>query len=94
MDFNQFAFWMLCGLLTISVSALAWFLNSLISEIHLMRTEMSSLNEAIVKVVTNLDWHGKELNRLDSRLSSIEARYKKPNQTTYPNRRRPNETRT
>jgi TM2 domain-containing membrane protein YozV len=72
MDFQQFAFWILCGLLTILVSGLGWFLSALISEIKGMRLEMSHLNEKLATVVANQDWHGKELLRLEKRVETIE----------------------
>lgn len=73
MDFVQFAFWLLCGLLSTLVLAIGWFLSALISELRGMRSEMSQLNERLAQVVTNQDWHGKELNRLDLRINILET---------------------
>jgi hypothetical protein len=72
MNFPDFAFWLLCGALGIIVSAVGWFLHSLISEIRAMRLEMASLNEKLVQVVVNQDWHGREIVRLEKRLETIE----------------------
>jgi hypothetical protein len=72
MEFNQFSFWLLCSALVALVSAVAWFLNSLLIEIRGVRIEMNSLNEKLAHVVTNQDWHGKEILRLESRLNSLE----------------------
>lgn len=72
MDFNQFAFWLLCGLLS-AIAFIIWtFLSQLISVIKNVQVEMSQLNEKMAAVVTNLDWHGKELSKLDSRLTKVE----------------------
>lgn len=73
MEFQQFAFWLLCGLLGILVAGLGWFLTNLIAEIKLVRVEMSSLNEKLATVVTNQDWHGKELLRLEKRVELLET---------------------
>jgi hypothetical protein len=72
MNFPDFAFWLLCGALGVIVSAVGWFLHSLISEIRAMRLEMASLNEKLVQVVVNQDWHGREIVRLEKRLETIE----------------------
>ena len=73
MDFNQFAFWLLCSVLGLLALGLGWFLQALITEIRGMRLEMSQLNEKLAQVVTNQDWHGKELNRLDLRIHALET---------------------
>jgi Tfp pilus assembly protein PilO len=72
MNWPEFAFWLLCGLMTVLVSGVGWFLHSLISEIKAMRMEMQSLNEKLVQVVVNQDWHGKEINRLEKRVETME----------------------
>jgi hypothetical protein len=75
MAWPDFAFWLLCGALGIIVSAVGWFLHSLISEIRAMRLEMASLNEKLVQVVVNQDWHGKEITRLEKRVEQIENQH-------------------
>jgi hypothetical protein len=74
MDFREFSFWLLCGSIT-SIGLIVWhFLSSLILEIRLVRQEMADLNQKMATVVTNLDWHGKELSKLDSRLTMVEKK--------------------
>lgn len=79
MDFHAFAFWLLCSLIGVLCMCLGWFFVALISEIKGMRTEMAGLNEKLATVVTNQDWHGRELSRLEKRVDSIEIK----NQTQH-----------
>jgi hypothetical protein len=74
MEFNQFAFWLLCGLLGLFAAGIAKFLNDLILEIKGMRIEMAQMNEKLTHVVTNQDWHQKELTRLEKRLNILEEK--------------------
>lgn len=72
MELTSFEFWLLTGLITVLIVVLGWFLSSLINEIKGVRSEMNNLNEKLATVITNQDWHAKELTRLDSRLSRLE----------------------
>ena len=54
------------------VSEISEFRSSLIEQIDGVKTEMSGLNEKLAVVITNQDWHAKEITRLDSRMSKIE----------------------
>lgn len=73
MTFNQFAFWLLCGLLTLIVLGAGRFLNALIAEIKGMRSEMSELNNKLAQVVINQDWHGREMLRLEHRVNELDS---------------------
>ena len=72
MELTNFEFWLISGLITLLIVVLGWFLSSLIGEIKGVRTEMNSLNEKLATVITNQDWHAKELTRLDARIDKIE----------------------
>jgi hypothetical protein len=72
MEFQEFAFWLLCGTLAMLVGIVAWFLQTLLGEIKGVRIEMVDLNQTLVKVVTNQDWHGKEIERLNGRVEKLE----------------------
>jgi len=72
MEFSQFAFWLLCGLLIVVVTGVGWFFQALIVEIRGMRCEMNELNQTLAKVVINQEWHGKEILRLETRLNTLE----------------------
>ena len=71
-QFQDFAFWLLCGSLGLIVIMVGWFLQTLLGEIRGVRVEMADLNQTLVKVVTNQDWHGKEIERLNSRVEKLE----------------------
>lgn len=73
MEFSQFAFWLLCGLLTIITILAGKFLSAMISEIRGVRLEMSELNSKLAQVVTNQDWHGREILRLEHRVNDLDA---------------------
>jgi hypothetical protein len=72
MDFNQFAFWLLCSLLATSVLGVGWFFQALIVEIKGMRSEMSELNSKLAQVVTNQEWHARDILRLETRVNTLE----------------------
>lgn len=72
MEFNQFAYWLLCGLLTVIATVLGWFFTQLIIEIKKMRIEMNDLNNKLSQVVTNQTWHERDILRLDNRLNELE----------------------
>lgn len=72
MDFNQFAFWLLCGLLMTIVAGVGWFFQALIIEIKGMRNEMSELNQKLAQVVTNQEWHSRDILKLESRVNTLE----------------------
>lgn len=74
-------------LIAASISALSicvgWFLvwlasemketrNLLIAEVRGVRDEMSDLNKKLAQVVTNQDWHSREILRLEQRINDIE----------------------
>jgi len=74
MSLSNFEFWLMCGLISVLIIVVGWFLSALISEVKGLRTEMGAMNEKLAAVITNQDWHGKELARLDTRLSKLEDR--------------------
>jgi hypothetical protein len=54
MDFNTFAFWLLCGLLALAITVLGFFLKGILDE-------MKTLNAQLISVVTNQEWHYREI---------------------------------
>lgn len=72
MDFNTFAFWLMCGAIGLVVVMVGWFLKALLAEVRLVRGEMNTLNMSLVKVVSNQEWHGKEIDRLNGRVERLE----------------------
>jgi len=72
MAWEQFLGWLVCGLLGLFVTGIFTFLSMLIGEIKKMREEMSKLNEKLVELVTNQEWQGREILRLEQRINDVE----------------------
>jgi hypothetical protein len=64
MDFNAFAFWLLCGLLGIGVAILGTFLKGILDE-------MKTLNAQLIAVVTNQEWHYREILYLKEEVAKL-----------------------
>lgn len=80
---EQILFWAGTGLIVLLLIVVGFFLSSVVSEIKDFKTslisqiggvqnEMNELNKKLAEVITNQDWHKKELERLDSRVGKIE----------------------
>lgn len=72
MQLTQFEFWIISGLITILIIIVGWFLVALLGEIKGVRGEMGEMNQKLAAVITNQDWHSKELSRLDTRVGKLE----------------------
>jgi hypothetical protein len=57
MSFDAFSFWLLCGLLGLGVTVLGFFLQGILAE-------MKKLNDRLIQVVTNQEWHYREILNL------------------------------
>jgi hypothetical protein len=64
MDFNAFAFWLLCGLLGLAVTVLGFFLSGILGE-------MKKLNDRLIQVVTNQEWHYREILNLKEDVAAL-----------------------
>lgn len=69
MDFTNFAFWLLCGLLTLAVIVLGFFLQGILAE-------MKKLNDRLIQVVTNQEWHYREILKLQDDVTKLKEELK------------------
>jgi phage shock protein A len=80
---EQILFWAGTGLVVLLLTVVGFFLSTLVAEIKDFKSsligqiggvqiEMNELNKKLAEVITNQDWHKKELERLDSRMGKIE----------------------
>lgn len=69
MEFTAFAFWLLCGLLTIAVVVLGFFLQGILAE-------MKKLNDRLIQVVTNQEWHYREILKLQDDVAKLKESQK------------------
>lgn len=67
MDFNTFAFWLLCGLLGLAVTVLGFFLSGILNE-------MKTLNAQLIQVVTNQEWHYREIIKLREDVDALKMK--------------------
>ena len=74
MDFNQFSFWLLTGLLGLTALGAAKFLQELLDKLDSVRDEMHKLNEKIGSVITNQEWYEREIAKLESRVLNLEKK--------------------
>lgn len=65
MKFEEFGFWLLCALLAGGVGLLVHFLNGILKE-------MKSMNDKLIKVVSNQEWHYTAIKDLQERVRDLE----------------------
>lgn len=70
MEFNEFAFWLLCGLLAGGVCIFAFFLKGILDE-------MKAMNGQLIKVITNQEWHFEAIQELREWKKETEPRLQK-----------------
>lgn len=71
MSFDQFAFWMLCGLLATLVTLMGWFFTRILDTLKNMDGNIAGLNNKVAVVIEKQSWHEKEIERLDKRIDSL-----------------------
>ena len=71
MDFVQFAFWMLTGLLVTLMTTIGWFCVRILDTLKNMDGNIAGLNNKVAVVIEKQSWHEKEIERLDKRIDDI-----------------------
>lgn len=79
MSFNEFAFWLLTGMMGLCCIVLGWFLARLLDELKGIHSSIAGLNNHVAVVIEKQTWHEKELTYLKEKIETLEQKRTKKN---------------